>query len=90
MDVNVIYKNRDLEFKSGSNSGRGLDGLLEFVKINKDEINVIEIKGESESYTFLRQIYLLANLLSEISGFEVRINGKLIQNSETVLPSYGR
>jgi len=89
MVVKVQYSNRDLSFSSGSHSGSGITGLLSFLGENKNKVVHLLIEGQTKSYTFERQIYLLANIVSKISGSEVKINGKEISSDKVILPVYG-
>jgi len=88
MKVNVTYKERELSFVSGATSGKNLDELISFVGKNKDRIDKINITGESDSYTFLRQIYLFANMITVLAGVEVYLNSKKVLASHPVFPTY--
>jgi hypothetical protein len=88
MKIEVTYKNRDLIFKSPEGSGSGLDKLISFIGANKNKISQINISGESNSYTFLRQVYLMANLIREISAITFIINADKIKPNQITLPVY--
>lgn len=88
MDIKVTYKDRDLKFNSDSYRGSGIRELLEFTKKNKGKIDHLEITGESNSYTFLRQIYLLTNILSQISDIKIKIDGYKVKADKIILPVY--
>ena len=88
MEVNVKYKERELEFVSGAARGKGLDELVLFVGKNKENIDKVNIAGESNSCTFLRQIYLFANMTAALSGIEVCINSRKVLASRPAFPTY--
>lgn len=88
MEVKVRYKQRGLSFTAGDQKGDGLDELISFLGKNKDSVSRLEIVGESGSYTSLRQIYLLANMIAALSSIEVYINSQKVEPSEPVFPTY--
>lgn len=88
MELKVSYKKREVEYFSGKQRGEGLEGLIDFIGKNKQRLNKIEIDGKSESYTFLRQIYLLANLVAMLTESSVSINGKGVDPKKPQFPSY--
>ena len=90
MVIDVDFKDRELLFKSGEFSGDGINELLQFISENSDKVQRVDFKGDSGSYTFSRQVYLLANLLSEISESSITINSREVKKGELVLPRYGK
>lgn len=92
MVINVNFYDRILEFESTGEhvfKGEGLDNLLAKVAKYGTMINRVEIKGQSRSFTFARQVYLFANVLSYISNSEVLICSKSAQN-KMQFPSYDK
>jgi len=88
MEINAHYKDRQLSFTAGDRKGDGLDELISFIGKNKKDIAKLDIHGESDSYTFLRQVYLFANMVSVLSGVEVCINSRKISASKPAFPTY--
>jgi len=91
MKLKIKYREKELEFvasgKGKKIEGSGIGDVLKLIEKEKDFRN-IEILGNCKSYTFKRQIYLLANLLKELFGARVKINGKTIKSGEVVCPKY--
>jgi len=58
--------------------GEGIERLLTLLEKNQEPITAVNLKGQSPSYTFSRQVYLLVNLLRRLSGC----------SQEVVLPFY--
>ena len=88
MEVKVRYKDRELSFTAGDQKGDGLDELISYLGKNKDGVSRLEIAGESGSYTFLRQIYLLANMIAALSSIAVYLNSQRVESSEPIFPTY--
>lgn len=88
MEVNVTYEERKLSFISGTTKGKDLDELISYIGKNKKSIDKVNITGESNSYTFLRQIYLFANMTAALSGIEVCINSRKVSASRPAFPTY--
>lgn len=88
MEIKVNFKNRDLIYSYGNKEGKELDSLIEHIGKNKSKIERIEFIGETHSYTFIRQIYLLINILASISDFEIYLNGKKVKQFEQIFPVY--
>jgi len=88
MEVKITYHNRDLRFTSDSASGEGFEDLFKFLQKNKNKISKLVILGETNSFTFMRQIYLFANTFRFISGWEIIINGKKAKLDQILLPVY--
>lgn len=88
MELKVSYRDKEIEYKSGGKKGEGLEGLIEFVGKAGPYLEKVEIIGESRSYTFLRQIYLFANLVAVLGEASVRINKKKITPDKLQFPSY--
>lgn len=89
MNLTITYQNRDITFKSGNQTGSGINEILSFISVNKKKIQTVQISGKSKSYTFLRQVHLLANMLCSFDDFEVVLNGKTLSPREIALPIYG-
>ncbi len=89
MVIKAKYNGRDIQFSDGSHLGSGLSDLLSRLGKNKDKVTLLTIDGQTGSYTFERQIYLLANVFSTISGSKVKINGKEVSRNKVILPVYG-
>lgn len=88
MVVKALYDNRDIHFSDGSHSGSGLSNLMSYLSQNKNKITLLEIDGQTKSYTYQRQIYLLANIVSTISAFKIKINGRIVTPDKVILPVY--
>ena len=90
MVININFHDRTLEFKSHGKyafRGEGLNELLAKVAKYGKMIDRVEIKGQSKSYTFTRQVYLFANILSLISISQVTVCGKPIRD-KMLFPVY--
>ncbi len=86
----INFKNRDLDFTlSGAKTIQGstLKDLICAVGGGKG-IESIELIGQSQSYTFLRQLYLLVNTLVYLNGCLVFLNGKRLPDDRVLAPSY--
>jgi len=83
MKIAINYKDRQLAFtaqnKTAKIKGEGIKDLLLLVSKSADKISRIELTGESRSYTFTRQVYLLVNLLKFLSGCSLEINGRAVR-----------
>lgn len=80
MNIRLNYRDRTVCYQIGKGkkavSGEGIAGLLGAVESSKEQIEEIKVSGETKSYTFVRQIYLAANLLSWLSGSKLIIGGR--------------
>ncbi|MCX6809573.1 MAG: hypothetical protein NTZ65_02390 [Candidatus Berkelbacteria bacterium] len=88
MEIDIFYQNRELTFKSPKESGEGFEDFLRLISENKDKITCVRLSGESKSYTFTRQVFLLVNLLKNFLDCDLYINSKKIEK-EIALPIYG-
>jgi hypothetical protein len=86
MDLKINYHDREISYFFGDKSGSSIDGLLQDVRGAK--IKAIYLEGESPSYTFTRQIYLLVNLLRKVSAANLFLNGQFQEENQPLLPSY--
>jgi len=90
MRIKINYCHRSLKFhlalKQGGFSGKEIPALLKKLERTQEKIERVELDGETESFTFSRQIYLLANLLSRLSGAPLIISGK--KTTEPSFPDY--
>jgi hypothetical protein len=88
--IKISYSGKSLQFrldsKKGVSSGEGIAALLKRLEKSKEKIASVELSGESQSFTFSRQVYLLANLLSHLSGAPLIISGK--RSNAIATPAY--
>lgn len=61
MRLNLTIDARQVKYDLGEISGEGLENLIK--SIGNEGLEIVEVSGESKSYTFLRQIALLVNVL---------------------------
>jgi len=87
MVVKIIYRDKNLYLLRDRSKVLNICELLAYLSNNRMKISALNIEGETNSFTFQRQIYLLANLFSKISGAKVKINKSNIQD-EILLPVY--
>jgi len=90
MELKVLYSGYNVKYFAGAKMGKGMPKLIKFVGANKDKISLIKIIGKSDSYTFLRQIYLFANLSAVLLDVKVCINSREVTLSRPALPVYER
>ena len=88
MELKVSYRDKEIEYEAGDKRGEGLEGLIDFIGKAGSCLKKVEIIGESKSYTFLRQIYLLANMVAVLSESSVWINKKKIAPDKLQFPLY--
>ncbi|MDH4359072.1 MAG: hypothetical protein OEV37_04040 [Candidatus Berkelbacteria bacterium] len=92
MEIAINYEDRDLAFtvqnKTAKVKGEGAKDLLLLVGKSRDKISKIKLTGESRSYTFTRQVYLLVNLLRFLSECSLKVNGREIPKNELAGPIY--
>lgn len=88
MELKVVYQDRKVKFYSGKNTGEELDKLIKFVGKNSVKLEIIRIHGKSNSYTFMRQIYLFANLIAFLADIPVFINGTKFDSDSIRVPDY--
>ena len=90
MEIEIKYQDRNLDYliKGGpkNKSGEGIRELLSEIEKSDKKISRISLSGETKSYTFSRQVYLLVNMLKEISDSEIFVNGK--KTADFILPTY--
>ncbi len=53
--------------------GEGIERLLTLIEANKEPIAAVNLEGQSSSYTFSRQVYLVVNLLRRLSGCSKKV-----------------
>lgn len=87
MVVKILYKHRDL-YLTGQKKPVSLQYLINYLSKNKNNVNEIKIDGQTNSFTFVRQIYLLSNLFSRISAAKVIINKERVLPNKQKLPVY--
>lgn len=85
LKINLI--GRELEFHSGRQSGRSLNDLIGFIEGNGDRIKEVIIVGETKSFTLLRQVYLIVNLLKKVTDCEVFLGDERVAGP-FVAPEY--
>jgi hypothetical protein len=83
MNIQLDYHDRTVRYQIGDGrnavSGEGIESLLAAAESSKEQIEEIRVSGETKSYTFVRQIYLAANLLSWLSGSKLIIGGRRVR-----------
>lgn len=81
---------RDLRAQWSEKSFESLDELIKNLNKISENLDKITLEGESESYTFSRQVYLLINLLNQLNPADVEINDKIISKKDIAVPEYKR
>jgi len=74
MALKLQISKRDLKYSSGKFTGDTLESLVK--NLNSLEVDNIIVSGESKSYTFLRQVTLLLNLLIKTKGAKINLQSK--------------
>lgn len=89
MELNIkITGKRDLQAQWSGKSFESLDELIKNLSKISENLDKITLEGESESYTFSRQVYLLINLLNQLTSADVEVNDKIISKKDIVVPEY--
>lgn len=88
MEISVHFKSRELKYFLKGSQKEGLESLIADIGKEKEKIRKLNFIGETDSYTFIRQIYLLINVLASISDFEISLNGELVNEFEQIFPVY--
>jgi len=83
MKLNIRIEGREIKYQSGSYRGKDLKSLILFLRENT--VSGIIISGESKSYTLLRQVAMLINMLIETSQTEVALHTKSFQFKKNCL-----
>jgi len=81
MVINLKMSDHTLKFTlkgQKTRSGEGIKRLLSLIENNQEPTVAVNLEGQSSSYTFSRQVYLLVNLLRRFSGCSDKV----------ILPSY--
>jgi hypothetical protein len=86
VELELIVKDRNVKFSLGKSKGEGLESLIKIV--SQDFDNVV-VKGETKSYSFLRQICLFINLLIALKQVKLVVkSGSFEVNKGVLLPVY--
>jgi len=95
MDIDITIKYQDrrmkyqvLDMENILSEGSSIGEILTWIRSNQPTISQISLIGRSNSYTFSRQVYLFCNILRELSGAKLIINGEEKLSRELALPSY--
>jgi len=83
MELTVSIKDRQLNYSSSKFSGESLDGLVQKADLSK--IEKVLIDGESKSYTLLRQVALLVNILIKINSAKIELKSKSFKKTKGLL-----
>jgi hypothetical protein len=87
VEIKLEFASRELNYEIDGIRCAGIDNLIENIGQKSDKIKRISLSGDTDSYTLMRQVYLLINLCKAFSDCEVAINGK--QMSDRILiPDY--
>ncbi len=87
MQLNIVIDGREVNYTLGSEAGEGLSGLIKF--LSGKQIDKVTISGESKSYTFLRQIALLVNLLAKANHITIDLKSKsYLSKGDLLVPIY--
>lgn len=88
MEIKITYQDRVLKFSSPARSGEGIDSFLKLVKKNKKKIKALHLSGQSSSFTFTRQVYLLVNLIRYLLDCDLYMDSQKVPKSRLVKPTY--
>ncbi|MFH1855306.1 MAG: hypothetical protein ABH810_02790 [bacterium] len=87
MKLNIEIKDREIKYQSASHQGQDLKSLILFLRENS--VSDVIISGESKSYTLLRQVAMLVNMLIETKQIKVTLLSKSFSLKENrFLPIY--
>jgi hypothetical protein len=87
--VEIILKleGRKLSYGIGSIRGTGVDSLIEKINQKNDKIREIRLSGSTDSYTLMRQVYLMLNMCRALASCAIIINGEKT-TKEILIPNY--
>jgi hypothetical protein len=88
MEIKITYRDRELNFDSPAGCGQGINSFLQLVKKNKNEIKMLYLSGQSSSFTFSRQVYLLVNLIRYLLDCDLYIDRQKIPKGHLAKPTY--
>lgn len=83
MELKLYLKDRQVTYELAGEKGESLENLIKLV--GKKEFDKISIYGETKSYTFLRQVALLVNILSKTKVFDLSLNSNSFEKKAGVL-----
>lgn len=87
MELNINVENKDLEYSLGSVKGQGLDALIK--SLGEYKFDKLSLSGESKSYTFLRQVALLVNILVKINKCSLELSSNSFsREGDLIFPIY--
>lgn len=87
MELIISIDERNLDYALGKTSGRGLDNLIK--KLGQVKFDQISLSGESGSYTFLRQVALMLNMLIALKQAKVSLStNSFKRQGALVVPIY--
>jgi hypothetical protein len=83
MELRIEIEDRSITYQAGKTFGEGLEDLIKL--LGEVEIGEIVLSGESKSYTFLRQIALLVNMLIKLKQTKVELKSKSFTKVEDLI-----
>ncbi len=90
MEIEINYLDRKFNFvvinAKKKVRGDSIQALLACVEKSPMKIKSISLSGQTKSYTFVRQIYLLINMLKSLSQANLFIDGRKI--NKPAFPDY--
>jgi len=87
MELAISIDKKLLCYQVGDMKGNGLDELIG--QLGSLKFDKVSLSGESTSYTFLRQIALLVNLLIKIKKVEVKLATACFKRrGDLIIPLY--
>lgn len=87
MEIVLKLDGRKLDYKIEKTWGTGIDSLIEKISQKNDKIKVIRLSGSTDSYTLMRQVYLLVNICHALVNCAVIIDGREI-TEQILIPDY--
>ncbi len=76
MELKLNIHDKQVTYELSSQKGEGLEGL---VRSLTSDITKVLIEGETESYSFMRQIALLVNILKKTQDIEIALDSSSFQ-----------
>jgi hypothetical protein len=87
MEIKIKFSGRTIDYEVGGETGSGIDDLIGLIGQKNDRIEKVSLSGSTDSYTLMRQVYLLMNLCRALTGCSVFVAGKKSESGE-LLPDY--
>jgi hypothetical protein len=87
MELILKIENKNLKYSSGKIEAEGLENLIK--SLGELEFSEIVLSGESKSYTFLRQVALLVNILIKTKKCSLKLKSDSFSMAgDLVFPIY--